>query len=281
VAPDFRGETLKLVMAYAQQPHADLLLNTTAAPQTSKIFEFFKFRRIPQPDYDVSFFWVLRPARFLNATLRKKGWSRPASEIAGPLLVPALAGEALVRRRRSLESGSGRLKITVVGPDAIGPEFDDLWRRKLSETHKLFCERTSAALSWHYGPGSKVPPSRLICAWADARLVGFLAVVRRDSVHIGLTRAYIADMFVERDEPETIRELLAGAARQARADGAAMIEAVGFPEHVRAMLLASRPFSLRNESWPFLYTARDPEVQKALTDRALWQACLFDGDGSI
>ena len=60
-----------------------------------------------------------------------------------------------------------------------------------------------------------------------------------------------------------------------------MLQAVGFPEHIRANLRDSRPFTLRNESWPFLYFSKDAVLHKTLSDATLWRACLFDGDGSV
>ncbi len=79
VAPDFRGNSLQLVMAFVKQSGVDLLLNTTTAPQVSKIFQFLKLQPLPQPEYGRSLYWVLRGAGFLNAGLRKKGYSRALS----------------------------------------------------------------------------------------------------------------------------------------------------------------------------------------------------------
>ena len=42
-----------------------------------------------------------------------------------------------------------------------------------------------------------------------------------DSEQIGLRRVYLADIFVKRDNPETIQSLLAAAVRQAHVEGAA------------------------------------------------------------
>jgi hypothetical protein len=277
VAPELRGETMKLVMAFAQQPAVDLLLNTTAAPQTSKIFEFFKFRRMPQPAYDVSLYWVLRPARFASVALRKKGCPPALSRPAGLLLAPALVAEMALRQRRP-RATANELATAVTVPSDIGPEFDELWRRRQAEGRRLFADRSSAALRWHYGSGRR---SWLVSAHASGRLVGYCAVFRADSAHIGLTRAYLADIFAERDDPGIVRPLLVAAARQARAGGATMLEAVGFPEPIRRVVSEGRPYKLVNPCWPFLYCARDPDVHRALGDPALWHASLYDGDGSI
>src|SRR6185436_12257645 len=85
VEPPFRGSSLQLMVAHANQRGIDLLLNTTAVASVSRISEFLKFRRIPQPEYDRSFFWVLRPEPFVRAALVKKGFRRGISRAAAPL----------------------------------------------------------------------------------------------------------------------------------------------------------------------------------------------------
>jgi len=280
VAPSSRGETMKLVMAYVQQPHVDLLLNTTAAPQTSKIFEFFKFHRIPQPDYDLSYYWVLRPGPFLAAGLRKKGLPGGPSRVVGAALGPLLRLEGAIRRRGPRD-GQGPGSLRVLGTGDVGSDFDDLWRRRVAEGRRLLADRTAPTLRWHFAAEGRSPPARLVCAYEGARLDGYVALVRNDSAQIRLARAYVADIFVADDDPATVRRLLVAAARQARADGAAMLEAVGFPEPLRRLLTSFHPFSLRNDAWPFLYRAREAELDRILSEPGLWHACLFDGDGSI
>jgi hypothetical protein len=112
-------------------------------------------------------------------------------------------------------------------------------------------------------------------------LLGYVAVVRQDATHLGLARARVADVFVEHDDPEIIRQLLHQSAEHARRTGAAMLEVIGLPQPVRRVIEALRPFELLDEEWPFLYKAVDPGLQKRLADESIWYAGLFDGDGSV
>jgi hypothetical protein len=280
VAQEHRGQSLQLVMAFARQGGADLLLNTTASAQTSKIFQFLKFDRIPQPNYDRSSYWVLRPARFLTAGLRKKGYAAALSKVAGVALAPALRGEMWVRRRGP-RAAPGRLAIRDVPGGEAGADFDDLWRRKLAEGPKLLALRDAATLRWHFAAAGRAQPPVLLGAYDGDRLAGYAAVIRRDAGHLGLRRAYLADLVAERDDPAVVRPLLAAAARRARADGADMLEAVGFPEHFQRLFAEIRPFTLMNESWPFLYKAARPELHRELAAADRWHACMYDGDGSV
>lgn len=280
VAPMYRGMSLQLVAKFARQTNVDLLMNTTSAPHVSKIMEFLKFARMPQPNYDLSLYWVLRPARFLNAGLRKKGWSALPAKFAGVLGSPLLAAAMSLLRRTPRGTSSG-IACRLVESENVNDEFDELWRRKQSESRKILALRDAATLHWHFAAAGRKKPPRLMGAYRDGRLSGYIAVVRRDAGHLSLRRAYIADLFVERDDPETISALLAAATRQAYADGADMLEATGFPLAYQKQFKRFRPFTLQNEGWPFLYKAIDPELHRELTAADSWHACLYDGDGSL
>jgi len=280
VAREFRGQTLQLVLAYARQGNVDLLLNTTAAPQTSKIFQFLKFDRIPQAHYDRSFYWVLQPARFLNSGLRKKGYASAVSRVGSVMLAPLLRGDMRLRGRGP-GFRDGRLNIKIHPAETAGSDIDDLWERKLAEGRKLLACRDAQSVRWHFAAAGKSHPPVLICGYSGTRLAGYLALVRQDAPHIQLQRARIADLFVERDDPDIIRQLSCAAMQQARADGADMLEAIGFPEHFQRLFQESHPFELWNESWPFLYKALQPELHYELTSADLWHACSYDGDGAL
>lgn len=280
VAPDFRGSSMQLVLAFVQQTGADLLLNTTAAPQVSRVFQFLKLQALPQPDYGRSFYWVLRGANFLNAGLRKKGFSRIVSRAGSMALAPALWAEATLRRRRSRHR-HGHFDIRLLTAEQVGKDFDDLWQRKLGEGLKLLAHRTAETLRWHYDDEGRPNPPFLLAAYQDERLVGYVGVVRQDAPHLGLNRARVADIFVERDDPEVIRSLLIAAMQHARQRGAYMLEVIGFPESIRRGLADLRPFELRDDSTPFLFRGIDPKLHQALSTPDVWYASLYDGDGSL
>lgn len=279
VARDFRGSSLQLLAAFNKQPNVDLLLNTTAAPQVSKISEFLKFKRIPQPGYHQSFYWVLRPVPFAMAALRKKGVPAPVSAV-GALAAPALWAEGLVRVRRFAKAAA-RFELRTIRPESAGADFDDLWKRTTKESRSLLAVRDAKTLRWHFAGRGRSNPPVLVGAYLGSRLAGYAAIVRQDASHIGLRRARLADLFVEKDDPNTIGALLAGAVDEARRGGAAMLEAVGFHARVRQIFAQTRPFELWDEGWPFLFKAGDPALQSALSDESRWRACLFDGDGSL
>jgi hypothetical protein len=282
VRPEARGGSLQLVLPFARQPGVDLLLNTTCSPEASQIFQFLKFRRLPQPDYDRDLYWVLRPAGFLGAALRRRGCPAALGRAAGTLLAPLLWAEIRARGRRPRPPRGRALQTRVVAAPEIGADFDALWRRKLAEGRRLLACRDAATLRWHFAPRGRPVPPFLVAADDGAELAGYAAVTLQDTPRYRLRRAYLADLCAAGDDPETIRHLLAAAARAARARGAAMLQAVGFPEPIRRVLQEARPRVRRaRAAWPYLYRALEADLHHELGSAALWHACLYDGDGSL
>ena len=276
VMPAFRGSSLLLMLAHAKQQGVELLLNTTAAPHVSKISEFLKFRRIPQADYNRSYYWVLSPRSFAYSALRKKRWP----VVAAPVLELGLRVEEFVRRRRQMV-GACPLTIRRVTPSSIGVEFDGLWSRKVAEGPRLLGVRDRQTLRWHFRDrgGPKAP--FLVSAYDDTCLAGYVAVVHQDAPDVSLSRARVADVFVAGDDPQVIRALVRAACVEARKDGAAMLEVVGFPPHIHSVLHSLKPFERRDQSWPFLFKSPDPVLEKALQSETSWYASLYDGDGTL
>jgi hypothetical protein len=278
VRPAFRGKSLQLAMAFARQPNVELLLNTTATTVSAKLFEFLKFRPLPQPEYERSFYWPLRPIPFAAAALRKKGYQARVSRLAAPAVAAVLYGDRLLRGRLP-RARVPNVEIASIDPYGVDAALDDLWQRKLAASRAtLLADRSAESLRWHF-PVRK--GTRMLCARQRGRLVGYVAVVRQDAAHIGLTRARVADVFVERDEPTIIATLLAAAARAAREDGAAMLEMVGFPERVKRVAAGFRPYVLVSDASPFLYRPVSPDLGPRLAQADAWYAGPYDGDGSL
>jgi hypothetical protein len=127
----------------------------------------------------------------------------------------------MIVRRRGLRSGRRIHTVEVISADEVGDDFDDLWRRRLGESQRLLADRSATTPLALRGLQKGSIRPRCFAFVEKSPLVGYAAVVRRDLPHVGLTRAYLTDIFVERDDPQTIQLLLAATVRQARADGAA------------------------------------------------------------
>lgn len=280
VGAEHRGHTLRLVGAFCKQRGVDLLLNTTAAPETAKIFEFLKFSRMPQAEYDVSLYWVLGARGFLRSGLRKKGTPAGLAGAGSVVLAPALSLFLHATGRR-VAAGQTACDVAVIDVSGIDARFDDLWASRLAEGKRLLAYRDAESLRWHFGLSKTEPPPRVVCALRAGRLLGYLVLLPQYSEPIGLRRARVADLFVADDDAGVIRQLLGEASRQAARDGAAMLEVVGLPRQVRDALRAFRPYTLPDRCWPFSYKTADPELRADLSEEKYWYAGLYDGDGSL
>jgi hypothetical protein len=281
VAPEFRGSSLQLYLAFVRQGGVELLLNTTAAPQVSQISEFLKFKRIPQPDYNRSCFWILRPMAFAPAALRKKGLPSWQSRLAGPLAGAGLALENALRGRVPRRPASS-MAVRVLDAADLGAAFDDLWTRAITRSGaRLMAYRDAATLRWHFASRGRPHPPKIVAAIAGDTVRGYAAIVRQDAGHLGLTRARLADLVVDDGDEIVGRTLVAAACDAARAGGASMLEAVGFDAATRRLFAESSPREIVDQAWPFLYRAVDPALAAPLATESAWRACLYDGDGSL
>jgi hypothetical protein len=279
VLEEFRGLSLQLLLAFANQKDVDLLLNTTAAPHVSKICEFLRFERVPQPNYNISLYWILGSQEFVLAGLKKKRIPQPFAQLGSIVLSGPAALYSKLRHSLGAAAPAGDT-LRVVTVDAVDGKFDDLWERS-SRGGRLLAFRDSATLRWHLAASRHEGWPILVTASCDNRLLGYVALVRQDAAHLGLTRARVADLFVETEDRPLVAALLASAIREAGRRGIGMVEFVGFPEPIRAAAADLRPLTLSAEAWPFLYRASDPDLRHALARPEAWYASLFDGDGSI
>jgi hypothetical protein len=138
-----------------------------------------KFTRIPQPDYDVSLYWVVGSREFVGAGLRKKGASAQLAR-AGAL---ALSGAAALYTKHRHQLGvrpAAGVTISVIEPRAVDDTFDDLWERQ-SRGDRLMAFRDSKTLRWHLAPSRHQGWPFLVSAYSGRRLLGYAALVRQDA----------------------------------------------------------------------------------------------------
>ena len=108
VSPEHSVHSLKLLNRFRQQENIDVFLTNTAAPVTSELLRFLKFRKIPQESYQTNLFWILRSQPFLNSAIRKR-YPKPAlastiSYAGAPMLSTALCLRRTVRDADSVQT---------------------------------------------------------------------------------------------------------------------------------------------------------------------------------
>lgn len=279
VEPAYRSVGVSLVAAFYRQK-ADLYVVTSALPEVGKIARAFKSDPIPQADYDSLLFWVLRPAPFAKAVMKKLGVRLAVQDIGTLLGSLALATDTTLRRRRPSGS-SADLSIQEIAIDEIGDDFQQFWIEKAKETPRLLSERSAATLRWHFEiPGDR-GYARVLSCYRNGKLEGY-AVVRTDVDNDnGLRTSIIADMIAKKDDPAVVRALFVAAYQHAQHAGSHVFEVQGFPSDIREICSKWRPYRRSYPACPYYYKAADPVLHKALADPMAWYACPFDGDATL
>jgi hypothetical protein len=280
VAPEGKPGALRLVQAFASQPQVDLLLATTATLHVPQVLGLFRFERLPQPDYDVAYYWITHTRGLLAARLRRGGLPAGLAALAAWPAAPLLWLEGRARGRRP-RPPAGDVRIERLGAEQVGEEFDALWRRKLAQTDRLISVRNGAVLRWQFSPRLRDVPPVLLAARRGDGLVAYAALLRGDRPEVGLRRIRIADLLALDDDPLAIRALLAAAWRHAARERVHMLELDGLPAHIRRIARESAPRPWRKPAFPFLFRATDPALHAALGSEDRWYTSLLDGDGAF
>jgi hypothetical protein len=284
VAPEYRGAGLKLLKAFVSQPTVDILLVTTANPRTVAplLSTLFKFEFLPQEEYYKQLIWVLRPRAFAAEFESRQTGSKLRQWAIRAVLPPFLLADGIVRGRvpRLMHEG---LRIDSIGPASIGPEFDALWHRVAAESKRLLQVRDAEVLRWRFDrPGARFAARVVRCERVGC-LTGY-AVVEFGESRTGLRKATISDLLAERDDPDVVSALFAGAYEAARDGKAAFLNVIGFPTSIRQTLMATKPY-VRDISTDhkgnFLFKAPKGPLAEALRSSGTWYACGSDGDSNL
>lgn len=277
-----RKHSLKLAAAFFAQKNVDLLLNTSANESAGSVFQLCKAEKIPYPNYDKALFWIVNARDFAIAALRMRGYGGALAVIGGTVLTPLIRIEGLLRKRGPL-ARAAEFEISILEPHVVGAEFDEFWRRTLVERSQcLLAERSAEALRWHFGHRAAFArQAKFICAWRAGRLAGYAVLAREDSERTGLKRSRVVDLMAENDDPVLIDALLHAGFLQARRDGSHMLELIGFPEKIRARLMAGRAYVRQLPSWLFWYKAVAADLCDSLKCEDAWYGSPYDGDASL
>lgn len=281
VEPAHRSASLRLVGAFYCQKSVDLYLVTTAIESVGKIARVFRSDPLPQADYDIMLFWVLRPHPFAEVVMKKLELKPALSRVGCMAASLAIRVDRILHRRRPRRD-SATPTVTEIRLEEIGDEFQQLWEQKLREKPRLLADRSPAALRWHFQiPGDR-GSAHVLCCRKNGELLGY-AVVRNEPPNeaTGLRRSIVADLLAKHDDPEVLRALFGAAYDQAKQAGSHVFEVLGFPESIRKVCSQWSPYARKYPTCPFFYKSSDRALHQLLSDGRLWYASPFDGDTTL
>lgn len=279
IHPDYRDHTEAMCRAYFEQPNVDLLIVTSAIKPTARRFEQFGGGPIPQPGLADIPYWIVDTWGFLSAAFRKKGQGKTMAFVLGLLASVPLDFTMRIKGRRPYGSIN---HITPVGLNGIDAAFDDLWARKQLELKdQIVAVRDAATLKWCFGLGSTHADTRLIRYDKDGTLRGYVAVVKETVPDIGLKRLKIADVVIENDDPDVAKALFAAAYEYGIATRCHVVEMIGLPPGLRALIDKHKPYSRPMATQPFYCKVINPALTKTAESPDGWYITTFDGDTLI
>ena len=280
VDPEFRSSAHLLVSSFLRQKDVDLFLNTTATPAAGKIMAAMKAAPLPQADYGTVLYWVINPGRFVSAVFRKLE-ARPVLTKVGAFLGSfALSAETQLRGRRPGSATAG-YDISDGSLDEVPADFDDFCQAECKSRSRLTGKRNAVTLRWHFAfPGSKKECRVWICRRED-KIAGYAITRQEFDSAMGLRRTTVPDLLAAEDNPQVVRALIAAAYATAKRSDSHVLEVMGFPAHIKQILMESNPYTRQYPSNPYFYKARDRALHERLSNSDVWYACPFDGDATL
>lgn len=278
IEPAYRARCIVLLASFYRQRDVDLFVTTHTSASAASQLKALRAKALAQHDYDKVLFWVLNAHQFSKALAAKFGLGSGMAAV-GTLGSPVLRADALRRGPRSRRTN--RFGIREIEVKDIGDEFEALWQRKLTETPRLFADRSPASLRWHFTlPGSSSTVA-VLCCHRFERLVGYAIVLHTIDRETGMRRSMLADILVEQDDPSVTETLLEAVYSNAVASGDYLLEVIGLPRHIRQILMRWNPYVRKYPTDPLIYKTADEALVRILADENAWYASPFDGDATL
>ena len=279
VEPAYRARCIVLLASFYRQRDVDLFVTTHTTASAASQLKALRAKALAQHDYDKVLFWVLDAHQFSKALAAKFGLGSGLAAVGTFLGSSVLRADTLRRGPRGRRTN--RFGVREIEVKDIGDEFEALWQRKLTETPRLFADRSPASLRWHFTlPGSSSTVA-VLCCHRFERLVGYAIVLHTIDRETGMRRSMLADILVEQDDPSVTETLLEAAYSNAVASGGHLFEVIGLPRHIRQILMRWNPYVRKYPTDPLIYKTADEALARILADENAWYASPFDGDATL
>ncbi len=271
---NYRSESMNLIFKWIYQKNVDLLVDNRRTERSAKILKSFKFKNVPTKDYEKIIYWILDYPNFIKSAIKKK-----IKIQVGPLsIIPAAMlkfYDFVMKRNMKFNLNKKTIKV-----ESFDKKFDSFWD-KLSKNNKFMAERDSRSLEWRFARGIKEKRISVLTLSNEKNLIGYIIIMRDDNKKIGLKRMKIVDIQTSSNIEEDINDLIANAIEYARKEGIHILELMGFGENIREQALKMNPYTRTLSYSPFFYKIMSDELKNEFSDDIEWDACLFDGDGSL
>jgi hypothetical protein len=268
----FRGYSLALVDRLVRQPGIDLIVCTTPNEPASRVYTAYRFRRIPQGQWDKCWFWITGYRGFARGALRSAGFPW-AGALAHPVAAALCVRDGIAGRR--LPASGEDFEFA----DSFDARFDRFWEETIAQkSERLLAVRDGRTLRWHFGPSLAAGDAWILTATRGERLVAYAILDRQDHSALELRRIRFVDFQALDGFEHLLGPALARALEHARAEQAHVLENAGC---WLGRWGAAAPYRRSLKTWGFLYKTRQEDLAGELENAAVWAPSAFDGDASL
>lgn len=267
VTAPYRGFALRLMDEYLNQPGVDLFINNAVSAPALGTFSRL-LERIPLGDWEsMSYFVTTSLADLADAA----PWLNDT------------AGKPLPRIAAS---------FTIEAIDRFDSRFDEFWdelRRQNPE--KLLAERSSRALSWHFGIAMRRRRLWIFTASRNGQLRAYCTLTRQDRpfglppLPHGEPQSLRGMRLVDYQsvEPNTdlLSPLLASALGRCAKEDVDILENFGRGVPKMRVLDDHAPHRKDLSNWKFFFSAADPNLRTELCAARFWDPSAYDGEASF
>jgi hypothetical protein len=265
VTDPYRGFALQLMDEYLNQSGVDLFINSAVSVPALEMFSRF-CERIPLGEWDSISYWMTGcppgPALWSQDAVRNK-----------PL--PKMPGS-----------------FTVESTDRFDSEFDVFWDELVRQNpEKLIAERSSKALSWHFGAPMRKGRLWILTASRNGKLRAYCTLTRQDHGFRlpalphgdtqGLRGMRLADYQSLEPEVDFLPAFLAAALQRCAAEDLFILENLGRGVPKMRVVDECAPYRKKLENWKFFYSAAEPTLEADLGESRFWDPSAYDGDATF
>jgi len=286
VKTQYRAFAPWLIEEYLHQPDVDLFINNAVSVPAIELFSQF-CERIPLGEWDTMSYWVTGYRGFAERSL-----AQLRLPLAGSIAYPAGAAlwlkDAIVNRSLPKNAGSFIIETT----DRFDARFDAFWDELVRRNpEKLLAERTSHALSWHFGAPMRKGRLWVFTACRNNKLHAYCTLTRQDHAFRlpalthgdtqGIRAMRLVDYQSIEPEPDLLPALLRAALLRCAAEDVYILENLGRGVPKMRALDGCAPYRKKLSNWKFFYHAADRGLDSELRAARLWDPSSYDGDASF
>lgn len=283
VDPEYRSQSLSLYKEFVSWGEENFLVITTASDLVTKLNGLFKFklRRIPVKGFNRRLLWIVRPKalvkwRLSNANNPYLNWfGNQGSAVVNPLA--SLVGMRY-GRHGSLKFQCQPLSVEPVTD--FTPEFDVLWDEQ-KHHYGITTVRDQAFQHWRHTDLPRLAGESFVFACRDNRkLMGYIAVQRKDTVAGVPGHFVVSDIFFDLDRRDVLHNLMNCAFEFVKDSNGSLFEVTGFNPAIIDEMMQQNPYVVESPIWTYWYEAPSPELWDSASTEEWWPSGI-DGDLNI